>query len=324
MRALIAGLLLAAAVALIWQGGGMHPSPSPEMPQPSERAELDRGILMGLPPQAVGRRGLAEPKEGEAVVEPDVTEEIGAGTGSVRGILVNGEGTPLPHRVVLLRRGNGVAEERASTFTDADGMFHFDEVPAGSWRAGVLLSSGRGSTSATALQALEVVAEERSWLDLWLAGTRAIRGRILLEEDGFPAGMVFEVEARPILDPERIAADAIAAADASEIFEPVPEREELERRVVNEFLEEKPGEARPSEVQIAEWADALAVELAETRVAEGAAFSLGGLHAERHFLRIYLDVAREHWAEFELDLSETDAELGMLRLRFADFPPRTD
>lgn len=320
MRVLIVGVLLA-GVAWLWQGGGILP---PSSPDAHARAALEiapAGVLAGLPESAVGRRVAAAPSIEEATSPPQgpMLEEA---AGEVRGILVSAEAEPLPHHVVLLRRGIGVAERRLTALTDADGMFHFPTVPAGTWQAGVLVTPARGQAGATALQEVEVLPDRRAWVDLWLQGTRAIRGRILIEEEGLPSGMIFEVEARPLAEPQRIAADVIASSDAAEVFEPMPERTEIERRVLMEYFAENPGAPHPAAEDLAAWTDALAAELGAVRVAEGAVFSLGGLQAERHQLRIYLDVARSRWAEFEADLSEGDAEFGLLRLRFEDFPPR--
>jgi len=322
MRASIVAVLLLGTAALVWQGGGEIPPSSPEATESGSFTSLEAGVLAGLPKSAVGRRSAEPPVEGIASAVEAGMEAETASFGSVRGILVDADGAPVPHTVVLLRRGVGVSEKRCSSMTDSEGLFYFAEVPAGSWQAGALLTPQRGQASAVSLQSLEVVAEQRAWVDLWLAGSRAIRGRILLEEDGLPQDMVFEVEARPLLQPDRVISDTIAAEDAAEVFEPMPSRAERERRVMNEFLEENPGVAPPQAEQIAEWADELAAELESARVAEGAVFSLGGLAPGRYALRIYLDVARERWAALEADLSEGDAEFGLLRLRFADFPLR--
>lgn len=321
IRAGIVAAVIAGATLLLWQGGGSLRSSPPEPLAGAERLPPPASALDGLPESAVGRRAVAPAAAAPPAQTPPAlpAPEIGA----LRGILVDGEALPMPHQVVLLRRGTGIAEQRLSVRTDADGMFEFAEVPAGSWRAGVLITPERGQASATALQTLEVFAEQRSWVDLWLIGARAVRGRILIEEDGLPSGMVFEVEARPCADPERVVSDTIAASDASEHFEPVPAQAELERRVVQEFLEENPGAPLPDQETITAWAQDLAEDLGEARLADGAVFSLGGLHAEPHVVRIYLDVARERWAEVEVDLREGDVELGLLRLRFEDFPRRT-
>lgn len=324
IRALI-GVALLVAAALCWRGGGTAPPPPPVVEAAHAEPEHAAGVLAGLPPSAVGRKEATAPTDAADAhaAGPDALHEIEA-TGSVRGILVNGAAEPLARRVVLLRRGTGVRETRLGALTDADGMFHFPEVAVGAWQAGVLMPSARGGASAVALAPVEVVAAQRSWVDLWLTGTRAIRGRILLEEDDLPPDMVFEVEARPLLEPARIVADAIAAPDAADRFEPAPERAELERRVMNEYLEENPGAAPPTPEQVAEWSRALAAEMDAVRVAEGAVFELGGLPPGRYALRVYLDAGRECWAEFEADLGEADAEFGLLRLDFDDFPLRAD
>lgn len=322
IRALIGVALLAAAV-LCWRGGGAAPPPPPVVEAARAAPQPAAGVLAGLPPGAVGRKEATETETDARPAGPDAAHEAAA-TGSVRGILVDGAAEPLARRVVLLRRGTGVRETRLGAVTDADGMFHFAEVPAGAWQAGVLMPAAHGGSSALSLAPVEVVAAQRTWVDLWLTGTRAIRGRILLEEDDAPPDMVFEVEARPLLEPDRVAADAIAAPDAADRFEPAPERAELERRVMNEFLEENPGAAPPAPEQVAEWSRALAAEMDAVRVAEGAAFELGGLPPGRYALRVYLDAGRERWAEFEADLGGVDAEFGLLRLGFEDFPLRVD
>jgi hypothetical protein len=323
IRMLIGVALLAAAV-LCWRGGGTALPPPPVVEAARDVPQHAAGVLAGLPPSAVGRKEATTPTAADAhAAGLDALHETEA-TGSVRGILVDGAAEPLARRVVLLRRGTGVRETRLGALTDDDGMFHFPEVAVGTWQAGVLIPSARGGSSAVALAQVEIVAAQRSWVDLWLTGTRAIRGRILLEEDDLPPDMVFEVEARPVLEPGRVAADAIAAPDAVDRFEPAPARAELERRVVNEYLEENPGAAPPTPAQVAEWSRALAAEMDAVRVAEGAVFELGGLPPGRYALRVYLDAGRECWAEFEADLGAVDAEFGLLRLGFADFPLRAD
>jgi hypothetical protein len=285
----------------------------------------DAGVLAGLPEGAVGRRAAEAPPPSENPrSEPAAVAAPPQPCGAVRGILMDRDGAPVPHTVVLLRRGTGVGEERCSTLTDRDGLFHFGEVAAGAWQAGVLLTPRRGQAGATALQEVLVVAEQRTWLDLWLAGSREIRGRILVAAEELPPEMVFEVEARPLARLDRIAADTIAAADAVEIFEPVPDRAELERRVLAEFREENPDAPAPLPAQIAAWSDELAAELDAARVAAGAPFTLAGLEPERYVLRVYLDTARAIFAEFDADLREGDADLGILRLRLEDFSTRGD
>lgn len=315
-RALLGAVLIGlAAVALSRGGGTMPPLRAPEDPP----APPGRGAFAGLPEVAVGRSAAHAPSlEPEpAAAAPEVEAEIACG--EVRGILVDPEGSPLARSAVLLRRGRGVREVRRIERTDADGMFHFSAVPAGAWEAGVLVASARGGASAAALQTVEIPADGRIWVDLWLPGARVIRGRILLDEDGLPPGMIHEVEARPLLEPERVAADAIAADESAEEFEPLPGRAELERRVLDEFRAENPGAAEPARESVAAWAEELAAELDSVRVAEGAAFALGGLAPGRYAVRIYLDVERSSWATFEADTRESDAELGLLRLRFEDF-----
>lgn len=323
IRALaVVGLL--AVAWIVWKEGGAVPPPTVAAEAQEMLLPPEAGVLAGLPESAVGRRAALPPPSEDPRSEPATPPAPPQPVGEVLGILMDREGAVVPHAVVLLRRGVGVAEERCSTLTDADGMFHFGEVAAGAWQAGVLYTPPRGQASAAALQEVEVVEDRRTWVDLWVPGTRKIRGRILLDAEGLPPEMVFEVEARPLARPDQVAADVVAAADGAEIFEPTPERAELERRVLAEFFEENPGAAAPLPAQISEWADALAAELDAARVAEGAPFTLAGLEPSRYVLRIYLDVAREIWAEFEADLREGDAELGLLRLGLEDFSARGD
>lgn len=319
---LLIGVSLLIAALLLWQGGGMRPPLAAPIEPPAATDPPEAGVLAGLPPEAVGRRVTEHAAEQSAQDAPALPPEQEAALGSVRGIVVDADAEPIADATVLLRRGSGVREMRSTVRSDANGLFHFPAVPAGEWQAGLLLERTRGRASATALQPVTVIAEQRTWVDLWLAGERAIRGRVLLAEEDAPEGLVYEVEARPLLAPDHVAADAVALPEDVEVFEPVPDRAELERRVREEYAAENPGAPAPARALVDEWTDALDVEMARTRVAEGAVFELAGLPPARYSLRIYLDVARECWAEFEADLSEVDAEFGLLRLRYEHFPQR--
>lgn len=312
IRAALVVTVLATAWLLVARGGELPPAqPVAAVAVP---AVLDAGVLAGLPEAAVGRRSPPPWEDERLEAAPVEPAPAPAPVGEVRGILMDGDGRALAQRAVLLRRGIGVAEERHCTATDAEGLFHFSGVPAGVWDAGVLVTPRRGQSSATSLHPVEVFAERSTWVDLWATGTREIRGRVLLDGVDAAHELVFEVEVRSALEPSRVIADTLAVADAAEVFEPVPDRAELRRRVLAEQQAEDPGAPAPLPEELEAWVEALEAELSATRVAEGAAFALGGLEPGRYLLRIYLDVSREIYAEFEADLSEFDAEFGLLRL----------
>ncbi len=329
MRALVLILLVATAIWMGWKGGAHRSSPSPPDTEATPTA------LPLAAPAWTSSEGIARRASAQGVAPPEFREHTAsvapALPGSVRGVLVNARGEPIPHTPVILRQGLGVQEDRILGLTDSDGLFLFDGVAPGQWQAAAWITPRRGQASAVGMQAVEVIAERRSWVDLWLLGQRELRGVILLEEPDTQLLQCFEVEVRLSQHLERIAADTVAClastASLGASAEPPPDRQELQRRAVAEFLEENPGAAYPSIEQIEEWADELSAERqsADREIDVSAAFSLCGLEAADYVLRIYLDVERLRWAEFAVSLREADANLGALHLRFEDFklhPPQ--
>jgi hypothetical protein len=284
-------VLALAALATLFALTGRRGAGAVEASAASASSMLQAGV--GTAPALPQRAAWVGPLPEPAAVAAAPAPAGAAPSGLLRGQLLDAEGQPLLTASLGLSRSEEPTARRGAR-ADAAGFYEVADLAPGLWRLELRLTGPRGRACQVPLGAVEVPAGGTAWRDVRLDGARSITGVLRLADED---GLVLTLLLRRAAETERIVARTEAVLDAT------LERGEAAREAAfaRGARNEDPGEIAARAISGEFW--------------------FAGLPPDLYELEIRLDAEGVLKQVRRVDLTRSDADLGVEHLLLDDFLP---